>query len=135
MEHPSILPGLRGLLVAGSAALFALVPLAGCSGNDNPSPTSNTFTTGTGGTGGTGGTAGGSGGTGASDPTGGTGGATGGAGGTGGQANCVGPDGCFSCAPKTDLEHLNACTDAQCSKFDNAAKLPLYDGGNLPPLP
>jgi hypothetical protein len=30
---------------------------------------------------------------------------------------------------------LNACTDSQCSHFDNVARLPNYNGGNLPPLP
>lgn len=54
-----------------------------------------------------------------------------------GGADCVGPDGCFNCAPKQPLELLNACTDAACSPFENTQKrLPLLNGdGTLPPLP
>jgi len=55
---------------------------------------------------------------------------------TGGEA-CIGPDGCFDCAPKQPLEVLNACTDAACSAYENTQKrLPLLkDDGTLPPLP
>lgn len=55
---------------------------------------------------------------------------------TGGEA-CIGPDGCFDCAPQKPLEFLNACTDAACSPFANTQeRLPLLEGdGTLPPLP
>ncbi|NOU32958.1 MAG: hypothetical protein HOO96_34080 [Polyangiaceae bacterium] len=49
---------------------------------------------------------------------------------------CAGPDGCFKCEPKEPVEFLNACTDGNCIKFDNAARLPLYKAGEaLPPVP
>lgn len=47
----------------------------------------------------------------------------------------AGVAGCFQCTPTTDEDFLNACTDGTCVAFDNAARLPLYNGGNLPPLP
>ncbi|EYF02620.1 hypothetical protein [Chondromyces apiculatus] len=69
----------------------------------------------------------------------GTGGGAGGEGGAGGGGGvdpaCLGPDGCYQCAPSSDTQFHNACTDAQCAPFDNAARLPLYNGGELPPLP
>lgn len=45
-------------------------------------------------------------------------------------------EGCWSC-PREQPEHfLNACTNAACEPFDNAARLPLLnDDGTLPPLP
>lgn len=46
-----------------------------------------------------------------------------------------GANGCYPCAPKTDAEFLNHCSGSQCSPFDNAARLPLYNGGKLPTLP
>ena len=48
---------------------------------------------------------------------------------------CVGPEGCFSCEPEQTEEFLNACTDGSCFGFDNVARLPRYNNGNLPPLP
>jgi hypothetical protein len=49
---------------------------------------------------------------------------------------CVGANGCFKCEPKKNEEILNACTDGQCTPFDNAARLPLYKAGEaLPPVP
>jgi hypothetical protein len=59
-----------------------------------------------------------------------------GGGGTGGAPpNCDGPNGCYSCAPKTGNQFLDACTTSQCSPFDNVARLPLYNNGNLPAIP
>lgn len=49
---------------------------------------------------------------------------------------CLGPNGCFTCEPTKNDEILNACTDGQCTPFDNAARLPLYKAGAaLPPVP
>lgn len=43
---------------------------------------------------------------------------------------------CFSCAPKTTTDFENACTDASCAPFDDAARLTkLTADGGLPPLP
>jgi hypothetical protein len=42
---------------------------------------------------------------------------------------CVGPAGCFKCAPAKNDEFLNACTDGQCTPFDNTARLPLFKAG------
>ncbi|AGP33514.1 hypothetical protein [Sorangium cellulosum] len=49
-------------------------------------------------------------------------------------AGCDGDDGCYSCAPTTNEQLLNACTDAACRPFDDARLTNLRDGG-LPPLP
>jgi hypothetical protein len=50
--------------------------------------------------------------------------------------SCLGTGGCWSCAPTTRLEFVNACTSAACSPFDNRARLPLLNpDGTLPPLP
>jgi hypothetical protein len=49
---------------------------------------------------------------------------------------CSGPAGCFKCPPTTNSEILNACTDGQCTPFDNAARLPLFKAGQpLPAVP
>ena len=137
--------GLLATLLAAAAA---------CSedSNDNPTPS---LTGGAGGTGGSSGTGGGSGsGTGGTSGsagsdgsvgTGGTAGADGG--GTGGSAGTSiydgGPDGeackqqpsgCWPCPEGTDQFH-NRCTTSTCSKFDNAAKIRDWNGGNLRPLP
>ncbi len=48
-------------------------------------------------------------------------------------AGCTSDSGCWSCTPATPGEFLNQCTSSQCSPFDNATRLPNYDGG-LPPL-
>ncbi|MBX3157921.1 MAG: hypothetical protein KF773_18275 [Deltaproteobacteria bacterium] len=48
------------------------------------------------------------------------------------------PAGCFrqeTCEPEADLDFLNGCTDGSCVAYDNAARLPLYNNGTLPPLP
>lgn len=49
---------------------------------------------------------------------------------------CLGPDSCFKCEPTQHVELLNACTDGQCTPFDNTARLPLFKAGQpLPPVP
>jgi hypothetical protein len=48
-------------------------------------------------------------------------------------ASCGTDGGCWSCTPASSSEFLNQCTSSQCSPFQNAARLPNYDGG-LPPL-
>jgi hypothetical protein len=131
----------------GWAFLLGCALLAACGDGGNPEPpgtttTTDTTTSSTSATGGTG--TGGSTSSGGGGSTGGTtssgGGGTGGTvttggGGTGGAPNCDGPNGCYSCKPTVDVQFLNACTNAQCSPFDNVARLPLYNGGNLPPVP
>jgi hypothetical protein len=76
-----------------------------------------------GGTGGGGGAAGGgTGGSGGGNTDGGTGGAAGGgAGGGGGQQNCTGANNCYNCAPTTQDQFMNHCSDNTCIKYDNAA--------------
>lgn len=113
--------GFGGLFRAAAVVFASLTVYVGCSGDGNPTPTGS-FTGGAGGTtseGGAGGTTSQGG---------------GGEGGAGGAA-CEGPNGCYSCKPATNVQFLNACTGAQCSKFDDAARLPLYNNGNLPELP
>lgn len=131
---------LRRSLLALAASLAPLaLALAACSSDDNEAPSGPSIfdpqppSAGNGGTSGAGGTGGGTGGANA-----GTGGAASGSGGTGGVApNCLDPSGCFSasCAPQSTDQFLNRCTDSLCAPFDNAARLPLFNGGNLPPLP
>jgi hypothetical protein len=55
---------------------------------------------------------------------------------------CFDPSGtpahCFlqtTCVPEDDVDFLNGCTDGQCIPYDNPARLPRFNGGNLPPLP
>lgn len=48
-------------------------------------------------------------------------------------AACTADSGCWSCTPQTTTEFLNQCTSSQCSPFNNATRLPDYDG-SLPPL-
>jgi hypothetical protein len=49
---------------------------------------------------------------------------------------CSGAAGCFKCEPVTNDNFLNACTNGQCTPFDNVARLPLYKAGQpLPPVP
>jgi hypothetical protein len=125
-----------------TAVAFAVGPA--CSSASNPAPpgtssvssTASSGATGTGGatssTTGTGGTASG------------TGGATSGTGGTGGTGFDAGPPcvsdggdaGCYSCPPTNTNEFLNACAGStdQCTHFDNATRLPAWDGGALPPI-
>jgi len=48
----------------------------------------------------------------------------------------VGASGCYQCAPATDWQFVNGCTDAQCKPFDNRARLKkLPADGGLTPLP
>jgi len=55
--------------------------------------------------------------------------------GAGGAAGCSGKNGCFACAPKTDPDFLNGCTDARCVPFDNRRLRNLTPDGMLKPLP
>ena len=82
-------------------------------------------------------------------PTGGTGGAAsnqagadaGGSDGGGGDLGAAGavscdPQGeydCYPCAPKTNEQYLNQCSDTECSPFDNSERIPGFDG-TLPEL-
>lgn len=57
------------------------------------------------------------------------------------SAVCLAPEGtpanCFQhdvCEPTQDVDFLNGCTDEQCVPFDNVARLPRYNNGNLPAL-
>ena len=135
MKTRAYFQGLGGLVRAAAIFTVALTLSAGCGDGDNPSPTGS-FTGGNGGTGGTGGAGGTGAGTTSQGGAGGTGGTTSqGGGGAGGGQDCDGPDGCYDCKPTSNVQHLNACTDAQCSKFDDVARLPLYNGGDLPALP
>jgi hypothetical protein len=113
----------RSMVWVVGALASAFIMIACGPSNNNPTPP--TFTTGSGGSAGEGGQGG---------AGGGSGGAAGNGGG-GGGANCDGPSGCYACPPKSTDQFLNACTNAQCSAFDNVARLPLYNSGNLPPLP
>jgi hypothetical protein len=141
----------KGALLLGLLATLPQLGLA-CSDSGNPTPP-NTFTTSsttgttstTTGTGGSGGGttttttssttgAGGQGGAGGGTTTTTTG--VGGAGGQGGAPpDCNGPNNCYKCPPLTEPQFLNHCTAAQCSPFDNVARLPLYNNGNLPAIP
>src|SRR5699024_5611737 len=105
----------RAALFAGLALTFATA-ITACSSETNQRPPDNDFTTSsatssssTSATG-TGGAGGGS----TSSVTGAGGGGTGGA-----PPNCDGPNGCYSCPPKTGNQFLNACTGSQCSPFNN----------------
>lgn len=117
------------IAVALLGGALAFTTACGSSSN-NPSPNSSG---GSGGTG-TGGTAGSGTGGMAGSGTGGTAG-TGGAGGAGGASNCTGTDfpNCYSCAPKTNDQYLNACKSG-CQPFDNSTLSELKNG-QLPPLP
>jgi hypothetical protein len=43
---------------------------------------------------------------------------------------------CFPCPPTKTIEFLNACDDATtCVAFDDKKRVPLYEGGSLPPVP
>ena len=54
---------------------------------------------------------------------------------SGGCDPTPGLNGCYPCPPKTDIQFLNQCTTSQWAQFDNVARLPLYNNGNLPSLP
>lgn len=49
----------------------------------------------------------------------------------GNPANCFDQN---TCEPTEDVDFLNGCTDGSCVGFDNTARLPHYNGGNLPAL-
>jgi hypothetical protein len=111
------------IVLVGAALGFAA---CGDSGNPEPNPSLTTSSgpgggvvlpTGSGGNG-QGGTAG--------HGQGGSGGGTGG--------DCTGAANCYNCAPKKPDQFLNHCTDATCAPFDDVARLPRYNGGNLPPI-
>lgn len=55
--------------------------------------------------------------------------------GAGGETDCT-PQGeydCYPCEPKSDEQYLNRCSDAECSPFDNAERIPGFTG-TLPDL-
>lgn len=54
-----------------------------------------------------------------------------------GGEECLGPSGCWSCAPTEPAHFLDGCTDSTCEPFDvTSARLPLLrPDGTLPPLP
>jgi len=47
-------------------------------------------------------------------------------------AVCATDGGCYKCTPTTTPEFLNQCTSSTCAPFDNATRLPAYDGGLAP---
>ncbi|MET0795540.1 MAG: hypothetical protein ABW061_28735 [Polyangiaceae bacterium] len=54
---------------------------------------------------------------------------------SGGEASCSDATGCFRCAPQTNTQFLNACSDHSCVPFDNASRLRnLGADGKLKPL-
>ena len=56
----------------------------------------------------------------------------GGMGGEGNTMNCDGPKGCYSCAPKTNIEFLNHCVEGGCpATFDNSTLTKLGMVGKL----
>lgn len=134
----------RRAALSASVIFTIATAIAACSSESNPKPPDNNFTTSSGSTSGSDATsttttsASGTGGSSATSSTGSSASSTTGAGGggTGGAPpNCDGVNGCYSCPPKTGNQLLNACTGAQCSPFDNVARLPLYNNGNLPAIP
>jgi len=59
---------------------------------------------------------------------------------TGGLPTCdeLGDDGCWdlaTCTPAEEAHILNACSEGDCFAFDNVARLPLYNNGELPSVP
>jgi len=48
---------------------------------------------------------------------------------------CLGKNGCYACAPKSDPDFFNACTDGRCVPFDNKRLHNLAADGTLKPLP
>jgi len=49
--------------------------------------------------------------------------------------SCAGKNGCYACAPKSDVDFLNGCTEARCVPFDNRRLRNLAPDGMLKPLP
>jgi hypothetical protein len=145
--------GLYGLLALGAASLAVAcgdddeaddpttIPATGGSangggrgGSDGGESSAGSDNTATGGTtaGGTGGAPGGD----AGESAGGTdAGGVPGEGGAGGAVSCE-PQGefdCYPCAPTTNEQYLNRCSESACSPFDNAERIPGFDG-TLPEL-
>jgi hypothetical protein len=49
---------------------------------------------------------------------------------------CVGPNGCYACAPVSPFQFANGCTNAECKPFDNRTRLKsLFPDGGFAPLP
>ena len=128
---------------------FVLLAAACSEDSENPTPTLTGGASGTGGdagmggagTGGTSGSVGSAGSAGTGGTAGEDGGGTGGTAGTSiydggpdGEACRQQPSGCWPCPEGSEQFH-NRCTTATCSKFDNAAKIRDWNGGNLRPLP
>ncbi len=116
-----MVPLRRTVCFALALALAPAALTAACSSDENAAPSGpSVFDPPGGGVGGSGGAAG--------SPAGGS---------AGAPSACLDPTGCFSasCAPQANGDFLNRCTDAQCARFDNAARLPRLAGGALPPLP
>jgi hypothetical protein len=56
------------------------------------------------------------------------------------ESACIDPTGfdgmgCFSCSPADARELLNACTDTDCTPFDNALKIPGFERAEARPEP
>lgn len=49
-------------------------------------------------------------------------------------ARDLNPPGCFPYEPAETSQYLNQCTGAECTPFDNCARLGLCGGATLPPL-
>lgn len=150
----------NGFLLALFFAFASVATAVGCGSTKNPTPDGGGAGTGGAGTTGAAGVTGGAGTTGAGGATG-AGGTTGAAGtsaqtdggtdgGDGGGTDgpttdggnpdtaVVGYPGCFQGTPADrqagSLQFLNKCTGTNCFHFDNAARLPRYTNGTLPPL-
>jgi hypothetical protein len=53
----------------------------------------------------------------------------------GGDGSCSDASGCFRCAPQSNTQFLNACSEHSCVPFDNASRLRnLGADGKLKPL-
>src|SRR5947207_466247 len=46
-------------------------------------------------------------------------------------AGCLGDGGCFACPPVQTNDFLNQCTRSNCAPFNNAVRVPRWDGGAL----
>lgn len=52
------------------------------------------------------------------------------------SGGCEGPDGCYACPPQTQVQFLEACTDAECIPYDNTQLEGLLEpDGSVPPVP
>ena len=120
-----------GTTIPGTGGSTAIGGRPGSEGGESGAPagTGGTLTAGTG--------AGGATGDAGAAPTAGaeSGGSGGVDGGEGGAVSCE-PQGeldCYPCAPTTNEQFLNQCSDAECSPFDNAERIPGFNG-TLPNL-